>query len=229
MLVDYLVSEAIYEAGLQDRQLEASIDGGVQTDALNRLNLLFDTWRSRIPYASSYTFSSYLDLIGTQFVNVDTVNYVLSGQPVQYPLRKVDLNQWTLETSVINLKGLPMIYYFDPQYQTIKVYPNPIDVGAYSFIVWGRPAMGPLSLGQQLPPQIPSYMVDAFIYELAFRLSSTYGIPFSPEKEKLRQETFNNLKSQQVVAMSPRRNIVFKRRNSVGGYPWFYDLSGGAG
>jgi len=226
MLVDSLVSSCISNAGLQDKQLEPAIDGGVQQETLDELNLLFDSWRSYIPYASVFNFTNYEQLKNTRFVSVDMVSFVFPGKTVQQPLRPVDLTKWVELTSIINLSGIPQIYYFDPQYQTILVYPVPA-VPNYAFTVWGRPAIGPLALGQELPPQVPNFMIDALQYEGGFRMASKYRVEWSPELEKLRGESYNTLKSQRVIALSPRINTVFKARNSSGSFPFLYFASGG--
>lgn len=227
MLVDTLVTDGIYLA-MQDEQFEPAIPGGLETIALRILNNIFGEWKEWIPYAIKYTYNDVALLQNTKFVTVDLVEFILPGGTVKYLTNQKDLRRFEEQNGVIDLKAPPTNYYFEPQTQTILVYPNP-QFPSYTFVIWGRTALGPLELGSELSANMPDFMISACIYQLARRLASKYGLVWTPEKEQDRQELISNMKSQRVIELSPPVNNVFGNPGSrkVAPYPWFYAISGG--
>jgi len=229
MLAAELVSEALY-LSLYDRELQPAINGGVTAAALNTLNIIFDTVRDLIPYSVEYSFNNVDDLLGTDFVQVDNVSFVLPGSPkrANYQLIPVNLTRFVEARQIIDLRSIPAIYYFDPLKQNIDVYPIP-NQPSYSFIVWGRTAIGPLTLYASIPFNVPKYMIQYLIYELAAQLALEKGVPFDEKKEAKRAQLFAQLKSKRETPLSTPAMSVFGRPD-MGGippYPWFYKLSGG--
>jgi hypothetical protein len=131
-------------------------------------------------------------------------------------------------TNIQNLTGIPLIYYFDELAQAIQVYPTPT-MPSYSFTVWGRVANVNLGEFDTIPARIPPFMQNALTFELAYRLAAQYGVPWNPEKEKIREGLITSLKNKKAVDLSPGRNIVFGRPNSTSyaPFPYFYYMSGG--
>lgn len=226
MLAATLVTNAYY-LSLYDRKLQPSVDGGDVNYGLEILNELLDEWRDYIPYSFNYTFETADDLLNTSFVQIDNVNFVINN--VTYPLERVDQTRFTELNTVINLSTIPSIYYFDLSTQSIRVYPIPPVNSTYSFIVWGRQALGGLGLISELPPNMPTFMANAVKYELAYRLAGESGVMWNEQKENTRQMTFNQLKSKRQIDLTKPRNIVFGRpgSNGVPPYPYFWAISGG--
>lgn len=226
MLAAQLVTDALY-LSLYDRNFDRSIDGGDETHGLQVLNELLDEWRDRIPYPFQYTFATADDLLNTQFVQVDNVSFVLGS--VKYPLTPELLTPFNEINTVLNLSTIPSIYYFDLSTQSITVYPIPPNNPTYSFIVWGRQALGGLGLVSALPPNMPVFMITAVKYEVGFRLAAEVGVLWNENKERIRQATFTQLKNKTQVTLVKPRNIVFGRPGSanIPPYPYFWAISGG--
>jgi hypothetical protein len=229
MLAQELVTEALY-LSRYDRQLQPAIDGGVTAAALNTLNIVFDTVRDLIPYSVEYTFNDVNDLLDTQFVQVDNVSFVIPGSPKrnQYQLIACDLTRFVAEKVILDLKALPAFYYFDPLKQNIDVYPLPTNQ-TYAFIVWGRTQIGPLTAFSSIPFNVPKFMIQYLIYELASQLALEAGVPFNEKKEKKRAELLAQLKSKRETPLSTPARMVFgpTQAGGIPPYPWFYKLSGG--
>jgi len=225
MLISTLVTDALY-LSLYDRELQPAINGGVTNAALNTLNYIFDESRDLIPYPVEYTFNSAAELLNTPFVSVDNVNYLLPGSNVKQPLLSKDLTDFNKLSLIVGQQSIPNIYYFDPLLQNINIYPLPSQVDS-RFIVWGRAALGPLTLNSALPQNMPIFMANALIYELAGRLAGEKGAVFNERKERTRLDLIGQLKSKRQVSLSTPRDNVFGSPNGKHPFPFFYYLSGG--
>lgn len=224
MLVRELLTDACY-LSLNDENFQPAISPGTLTSALRQFNLMLDEYRDSIPYTFQYYFDDVDDLQETTFVMVDDVAFIINT--VVVPLTPVNLIRWREFSTVENLVGFPQIYFFDESVQTIRVYPAP-SMPAYQFLVNGRRALGPLALDDDLPDNMPDYMKNVLMYEMAFRLCGKNGVPWSPEKDAVRQRLQQQLKNKEVIDLEPRMNIVFPRSgNSIPGFPYYYYLSGG--
>lgn len=225
MNVQSILTDAIYNS-LQDRQFQANINAGYLDVALKTLNQILDEWRSYIPWEDKVTFTNVDDLTSSTFASVTNVNYVL--QNVIMPLQEVNLTRFNELANIVNLAGIPEIYYFDPLAQTINVYPSPSNP-AYEFTVWGR--IQQVNLGQfdNIPANMPPFMVRAVTYELAFNLCAAYGAVWSAEKENIRQTSIAKLKRMKKIDLQNPLHSVFGRPGSDGvpPFPFFYYLSGG--
>ena len=226
MNVQAIIAEAIYKS-LQDRQFTPSVNPGYSAFALFELNNILDEWRDKIPWAQELTFTNITELSNTQFVSVVNVNFVLNN--VQTPLIRVSLTQFNEIQNVLGLVGIPQVFYFDELAQTILVYPGPANP-SYSFTVWGRLSQQPLLLTDQVPVNMPRSMMNAVIYELAFRLTQEYGVPWDEKKEATRQKLIAELDKKNDIDVSAQRNIMFGRpqMQQSAPFPYFYYLSGGA-
>lgn len=225
MQAQALVTNAIYKS-LQDRQQQPNINAGYEQFALTQLNYVLDEWRDLIPFQELQTFNNVTELTNTTFLSVSQVNYVLNN--VQMPLRQVDLTRFVEIQNVLNLMGIPEIWYWNELTQTIMVYPGPSNP-SYQFTVWGRVAQQPLGLFDQLPANMPSFMINAVTYEVAFRLAAEYGVDWNDKKESQRQSLLRNLRNKKSIDLSPQREIVFGYPGSaqIPPFPFFYYLSGG--
>lgn len=225
MLISTLVSNALY-LSLYDRELQPAINGGVIDAALNSLNFIFSEWRDLIPYAVEYEFNDSQELLNTKFVSVDNVDYLLSGN-VKTPLKALTLTRFNEYTNVTDLTGVPTVYYFDSLKQNINVYPFPSTPG-YKFIVWGRAALGPLTLCSSLGENVPIYMANALQYELAKRLADETGTEFNQGKNETRLKLIEQLKSKREINIdTPINNVFGSSSSGVAPFPYFYHLSGG--
>lgn len=230
MLAVQLVTDAMYLSE-NDRYLQPALNGGEVSHAMDVLNLIFDEWRDLIPYSVEYQFDSVDDLLGTQFVQVDNVSFVLPGSTPQravYQLISRDLTRFVADRVILDLEAIPAVYYFDPLKQNIDVYPKPAQP-AYSFIVWGRAQIGPLTLNSSIPDNVPKFMIKALKYQLGYELSAENGIPFNEDKMRILNTALNQLKSKREIPLSAPAFSVFGRPDSTGipPYPFFYKLSGG--
>lgn len=232
MNVQYLVESAIFKS-VQDRQFQPKVNAGFQNFALNELNNVLDEWRDKIPYANEAVFNDISNLSATQFVEVDTVQYVIvngSTNNVAFYLRQVSLNEYKQLQVIINLKAFPSVYYFDQLAQQINIYPLPSDQ-AYQFIVRGRIAQANLGLFDTIPANMPRFMQNALIYELAFRLAAEYGAAWDAKKETIRNGLMMALENKKEIDLSADINIVFGQpgvgQNAP--FPYWYYISGGGG
>lgn len=226
MNVQSLLDQAIYES-LQDQEHQPIINTGYEKYALTVLNFLLDEWRDKIPFAQELTFTNVDDLTNSSFVSVSNVNFVLNQ--VQMPLTPVSLSQFNAIQSPLNLKGIPQVYYFDELAQSILVFPAPTTIPAYSFTVWGRLADQPLSLFDQIPANVPLFMTNALIFELAFRLCAHFGVPWTEEKDRTRQSLLMLMNRKRDIDLSPLPTCEMGRPQSGGvpPYPWLWAISGG--
>lgn len=223
--VNYVLTEAIYKS-LQDRQFQAPIQGSYLEVALRTLESLFDEWRDKIPFAQQFTFNNVDELTDTNFVSVQNVNYILPARN-QMPLRRVDRDEFYNIQNIIGLKGLPQVWWFDELEQTIHVYPEPQNPN-YQFIVWGRPAMSAMQPSDLLPDNMPTFMITAITYELAFRLCSEYGVPWDEKKEMVRQQLLLMLDKKKTIDLKPQIMKIFKTGgNTVPPFPYYFYLWGG--
>lgn len=224
MNVQGLVNSAIYRS-LQDRQHQADINSGYAEFALTQLNLILDGWRDYIPFPSETVFNNVTNLENSRFVSIENVNYIVNK--VSFPVTPVTLDRYQEQATVEDLIGFTGIYYFDPLNQTIMVYPKPSNV-SYQFRIWGRLSQIDLGMFDELPANMPLFMQDALVFELAYRLASEYSVPWDDKKEEQRQKLIQQLIGKKKLDLSYKRNIVFGSPNSNSlPIPYLYYLSGG--
>lgn len=223
--VQSIITDAIY-LSLQDRQFQPDINAGYLDFGLNQLNLILDEWRNLIPFAQVVTFNNVDDLENSLFYNVETVNFILNT--TSQTLQRVPLTRFKEQQAIIGLVGIPSIYYFDELTQSIMVYPRPSNP-QYKFTVWGRIQQVTLSMFDTVPANMPPFMRNAVIYELAFRLANNYGVPFEAYKEITHQGLVKSLKNKKSFDLRAPRNIAFGLPNSsqIPPFPWLYYVSGG--
>jgi hypothetical protein len=223
--VQSIITDAIY-LSLQDRQFQSEINAGYLDFGLNQLNLILDEWRNLIPFAQTVTFNNVDDLENSTFYNVDTVNFILNT--TSQTLTRVTLTRFKEQQAIIGLVGIPSIYYFDELTQSIMVYPRPSNP-QYQFTVWGRIQQVTLGMFDEVPANMPPFMRNAVIYELAFRLANNYGVPFENYKELTHQSLVKSLKNKKSFDLRTPRNIAFGLPNSsqIPPFPWLYYVSGG--
>jgi hypothetical protein len=224
MLVDELITDAFY-LSLYDEQFQPAIPGGMKSTALRQFNLMLDEFRDKIPYTFEYNFTDVDELEDTAFVSIDDVAYVINR--VIFPLSCVNLVRWRETAIVEGLTGIPQIYWFDESTQSVRVYPRPANPD-YQFIINGRRALGPLNLGDTLPPNMPDYLINTLEYELAFRLAAKFGASWSDAKEITRKNLMKQLLDKRVIDLTPSRNQLFPTESpSIPPFPYYYYLSGG--
>lgn len=227
MIVKFIVDRAIYKS-LQDPEHQPVINSGYAAFVLSELNLLLNEWRDYIPFKETITFNNIENLTNTTFSSVRTVNYIIDT--VSFALKRVTLTQLKEIETIIRLKSFPEIYYFDELKQTIQIYPAPSDQ-AFTITVWGRVLNVDLGLTDAIPANLPPFMVNALIYELAFRAAGQYGIVWDDKKEITHQSLVATLINKKDIDLTPARNLIFGIPKSRDGHPWptFYFLSGGGG
>lgn len=223
--VQSIITDAIYKS-LQDRQFQPDINAGYLDFGLNQLNIILDEWRNLIPFAQVVTFSNVDDLENSSFLSVDTVNFVLNT--TSYVLTQVSLTQFKEQQNIIGLTGMPSIYYFDELTQSIMVYPRPANP-QYRFTVWGRIQQVTLSMFDTVPANMPPFMRNAVIYELAYRMATEYGMPWENGKENTRQSLVASLKNKKSIDLRAPVDLAFPLPNESESapFPWFYYMSGG--
>lgn len=224
-IVESIVTEAIF-LSLQDRALQPDVDPTYLEGGLRMLNILLDEWRSLIPWAQQAIFTNVDNLEQSQFVQIETVNFVINNNSTI--LLPASLIQFRQLKSVIGLTGVPTVYYFDQLNQAIEVYPKP-SMPNYQFIVWGRIAMAVVGMFDNIPANIPPFMQSAIEYELAFRLCGYYGTPWDPSKDETRKTKILSLKNKKAIDLTQPINIVFGNPGigNVPPFPYLYYLSGG--
>ena len=223
--VKSILERAIY-LSVQDEEFQPTINGLYLQRALDELNLLLDEWRTLIPWAQFVTFNNVDDLENSTFISIETVNFILNT--TSQPLERVTLTQFKEQQNIIGLTGIPAIYYFDELNQSIIVYPRPANP-QYQFTVWGKISQITLGLFQAIPANMPPFMQNAVIYELAGRIAQKYGVPWAVEKETQRQGLVKSLKNKKGINLSARRNLAFglPKSSDMAPFPWFYYVSGG--
>lgn len=225
--VNYVLSEAIY-GSLQDRQFQAPINASYQEVALRFLESLLDEWRDKVPFAQQIEFATVEDLINTTFTSVSNVNFILNVKNQEPLTRVTGKDEWYNIQNIIDLNGIPQFYYFDELTQTIDVYPIPNQPN-YSFIVWGRTQLSAVQPEDELPANMPFFMVNAIIYELAFRLCAEYGTSWDVKKESVRQNLLKLLNKKKDIDLRTPVQTVFKRSGTrIPGFPVYYFLWGGS-
>jgi hypothetical protein len=222
MLVEELITESLYMS-MYDRQFDPAIDGGVVNTWLQKFNRMVDRFRDKIPYSFFYNYSNVDSLSNTSFVMVDDVSYIINKNVTS--LTRVGLNDFIRLADVDNLIGYPSIYYFDDSTGTIKIYPSPSSSN-YTFRVSARSALGGLKLSDEIPDNVPDFMKDVFIYELAFLICGEKGIPFNDKKTETRAALLAELRQKQIFDLTPQNNILFNI-DQPNPYPKLYYLSGG--
>jgi len=223
MIVKQLITDAIYKS-LQDRELDPVVNSGYLLWGLEELNNILDEWRDKIPYNSVTTFNDVQSLENSRFTEITTVNYVLNN--TSYSLKSVNLTKFKEIQQVIGLTGFPSCYYFDELTLGIQVYPAPSN-SDYQFTVWGKAQQLSLGLTDEIPFNMPRFMINAATYELAFRFAAEYGALWDAKKETIRNSLLNSLMTKQVVDLNPDLNCVFGNSGSTAPFPYFYYISGG--
>lgn len=225
--VQFILTQAIYKAGLQDVQFFAPLQGSYQEVALNDLTGLLDEWRDKVPFAQQVTYDNVTELAATPYTSVANVNYILPPN-VQVALESVGKDEFYRRQTIIGLNSIPAIYWFDELSQTINVYPVPTQP-SYQFVVWGRQQMVVVLPTDVLPSNIPRFMADALIYELAYRLAALYGVPWSPEKDAIRMKLVNMLENKKDIDLRAPVSSVFGRPGAqIPPYPYLYWMIAGS-
>lgn len=225
MKVLQILTNAIYKS-VQDRQFQRIIEPHFKLVALNELNNVLDSWRDLVPYVSRITFNNVDNLLATTFTEVDSVSYVLNEVSVVLGYRTI--REFREQKSVQNLQGYPEIYYFDQLTQNIDIYPRPSNP-TYQFIVEGRINVANLGEFDDVPANMPTFMIDALTFEVAFRIAAEFGVAWDGKKELLRTQLYNTLLSKKSVDLTPKPECVLGRPDSrsAAPFPLFYYLSGG--
>jgi hypothetical protein len=230
--VQSLVESAIFKS-LQDRQFQPDVNSGYQTFALNELNNILDEWRDVIPFGTQVVFNNITNLTSTSFVEVNTVQYVIissSTNNAAFYLRSVSESEFKRLQTIVDLRSFPAIYYFDQLLQKINIYPAPTQTN-YQFIVRGRLAQINLGLFDEIPANMPRFMSNTLVYELAFRLCAEYGVEWDAKKETIRNSLLAQLENKKEIDLSPDNSIVFGTPGTSYNAPyptWFYISGGGS-
>jgi hypothetical protein len=228
--VKYLVDNAIF-LSLQDARFQPDINANYAEFGLYEFNNLLDEWRDHIPYSQEITFNSVNNLLATTFVEVDTVQYVIiSGgtNNAAFYLRGVSESEFKQIQQIIGLSSFPAVYFFDQLIQRIQIYPTPTQTD-YQFIVRGRIGSANLGLFDDVPANLPRFMQNAFIHEMAFRLAARYGGDWDAKKEDTRTRLLRDLENKKAIDLTPDRENVFGRPGTRHDAPfpiWYY-ISGG--
>lgn len=230
MNVKYLVDNAIF-LSLQDARFQPDINANYEQFALNEINNLLDEWRDRIPYSQEITFNNVNDLLATTFVEVDTVQYVIVSSGTNnaaFYLRSVSESRFKQLQVIIGLSSFPEVYFFDQLAQRITIYPAPTQTN-YQFIVRGRVGSLVLGLFDNIPANIPRFMQNAIIYEIAFRLAGRYGADWDAKKEDTRSRLLQDLDNKKAIDLTPDNENVFGRPGTRfdSPFPTWYYISGG--
>ncbi len=225
MNVQGLIADAIYNS-LQDQRFQPSINALYQNYALMQLNFILDEWRDKIPFGQEFTYTDASKLLSTSFISIQNITFVLNE--VSSPLRRRDLTTFKFEKTVINLESVPQIYYFDELAQNIDIYPEPSQTN-YSFIVWARINNVPVTLTEVIPTTIPPFMINALSFQLAYRLCTRFGRPWTEDKENQRLQLVNLLDSKLSIDLTPDPMAVFgsPKCSTTAPFPSWYYLSGG--
>jgi hypothetical protein len=231
MKVKSLVDQAIF-LSVQDAEFQPDIEQTYASFAVNEINNLLDEWRDQIPYSNEITFTNVSNLNSTTFSEVDTVQYVIISSGTNnaaFYLRPVQESLFKQQQQIIGLKSFPTIYYFDQLIQKINVYPAPTQ-NDYNFIVRGRVLNVDLGLFDDIPANLPRFMTNAIIYEVAFRLAARFGNVWSDSKENTRQGLLNGLLNKKSIDLTPLNECVFglpSMKNNAPFPTWFYISGGG--
>jgi hypothetical protein len=230
--VQFLINQAIF-LSVQDAAFQPDINYGYQEFALSQLNFLLDEWRDKIPFSQQVTFNDVDDLLSTTFAQVDSVQYVLTdnedNNPAFYLIEK-SLNEYKRLQNIIGLTAFPAIYYFDQLEQALEIYPLPSQTN-YQFIVRGRVLHVSLGLFDEIPANLPPFMQNAIIHEIAFRLCARYGVEWDAKKENLRVGLLAQLENKKEIDISPDIDISMGTPGITYKSPfptWFYMSGGGS-
>lgn len=225
MNVQQLLTNAIYKS-VQDRAFQRIILPHYKLVALNELNYVLDEWRDLIPFESKIVFNNVDNMTNSRFVEVDSVSYVINQtSTVLVPLNYKSFRE---QKSVQNLQGYPQIYYFDQLNQTIEIYPAPSNP-TYQFIVEGRIQTANVGEFDELPAQMPSFMISAVTWEVAFRICAEFGVPWDAKKEQIREKTVAGLLNKKNIDLTPKPDCVFglPDAGSSAPFPFWSAMSGG--
>lgn len=226
MNVQQILTNAIYKS-VQDRAFQKIINPHYYLVALDQLNYILDEWRDLIPYQSEVTFNNVDNLLASKFVEVDSVLYIINNVPTQ--LTPTTITEFKRLRSPTNLLGYPSIYYFDQLNQNIDVFPLPSNP-TYSFTVNGRIALANLGEFDLVPANMPPFMVNAVIHEIAFRICAEFGTPWDAKKETVRVKLLDDLMNKKSIDLtpSPTCDLGMPTTSNSSPFPLWYYLSGGS-
>lgn len=225
MDVQQILTNAIYKS-VQDRAFQRVIEPHNKIIALNEMNYVLDEWRDIIPFASEVIFNNVDNMLASRFVEVDSVSYVINQ--VSTVLWPKSIREFRELKTVQNLQGYPEIYYFDQLTGNIDIYPRPSNP-TYQFIVEGRISIANLGEFDTVPANMPPFMQNALIYEIAFRISAETGTPWDAKKEVIREKLVSGLMNKKNIDLTPKPDCVLGLPDTQANSPfplWYY-MSGG--
>tara|TARA_R110000787_G_scaffold21425_6_gene63398 strand:- start:9410 stop:10099 length:690 start_codon:yes stop_codon:yes gene_type:complete len=215
--IESLLNKGLY-LSVVDAQFQPLDPSGPQIEvALDELNGIFSDFKDYIPYSSQVKISTIADLENTNFSEIESVFYILSG--IRYQVESLSRVQLSQQSSVIDLDGPVIFYHFDKLTQSFDIYPSPVMSAADYFEISGTVSMGEVVKTDLIPIGMPRFMQTFFKYELASRLCDFYSAPWSQKKEQSRAAAYSRLVDYMEVDLTPD---VFNNYDapSAGEYGW---------
>lgn len=227
-----LIANAWYLSGIISRNIQ-TVTGNYESDGLDLLNafLAIKTADQRmIPYFKKYSFNA---VIGQELyfipnlLMVETFTFYVDGAPkmVRYSTLKSSRRNYWGSARAENVLSLPFNFRPERTLGGTNFYMYFFPDKTYPCVIFGKFALEPVSLDQDLSLTLDAYYIEYLRYALAEYMCSEYGISFQPQ-------SYAKLKTYEKIVMdiSPPDLTIQKMMNmDDGGFLNYGDVNIGKG
>ncbi len=179
-----LISNAWYLSGIVARNLQ-TVTGDQIADGLDLLNAFIAVKTANvrlIPYFMEYDFTA---VIGQEMyfipnlVSIETFTFNIG--PVRYSTLPQKRITYSGSGRIDNINSLPFSWKIERALggANLFIYFNPDQT--FPLKIWGKFALAPVALGQDLSLTIDQYYIEYLRYGLAGQMSEEYNIPLQPQ------------------------------------------------
>ena len=216
-----LLEDGLYLSVADREYSPVEPDGSQINQALNSFIQIFDAFRQQIPFWDFKTLNGEAELVNVQASIINDLRYQVGN--TTYPIKQVTQMEFAEFETVIGLRGLPEIFWFNKTTQTILVYPL-ADISTRKFIMGFLPLITISNLDQPLPASIPSFFQGFLKYQLASELCDYYTVPWSAKKEASRLFYYEKLL--QISQRKPSLPLLRRLKKTLYPIPYLAYLSG---
>jgi len=178
-----LVTSAFYLSGKYSRDFDSVSggDAGVGLELLNNLLAVPFCDSAFIPYYQEYTFTA---VAGQEKYSIDnlllaeTLTFTIGE--VRYKMSPVGREEYFGSGRVNNIDALPFNWHFERRLGGADVYLYFLPDAAYDMVLWGKFALGNVTINQDLETLIDRYYIEYLRYELAGSICDEYKIERVP-------------------------------------------------
>ena len=216
-----LLNGALY-LSIADREFSPVEPSGSQINAALDIFIdLLDVYRSQMPYWVEIKREGEDALKDIEAAYINYVKFEIGN--VTYLLTPMNQIQFANYDAVEGLVSIPSAYWYDVANKEIKVYPEPLAADR-KFIIGYLPLITLNNLDQQLPDTLPTFMQRFFKYEVAYELCNEYGIAWTAQKERQRQNLLTKVEENQDNYIGQRIKPCLKASRLP--VPWLAYISG---